>query len=136
MTPDFPSNFLLYDGDCPFCNRYMQKVRLERALAHFVMMNARDAPALVKALRGVGLDINAGMILSVDGKLFHGAECMQRLALMSTRSSWFNKLTASIFSRPRAARILYPLLVTGRNASLYLLGRGPIDPSDDTPRGS
>ena len=57
---------------------------------------------------------------------YHGHDCIHMLALLSTPSSAFNRLNAARFRAPRAARLLYPVLRTGRNAALRLLGRSKI----------
>jgi hypothetical protein len=49
---------------------------------------------------------------------------------LSTSSTTFNRLTASIFRSSYRSRALYPILRAGRNAALGLLGRDKIrDPS-------
>jgi hypothetical protein len=63
----------------------------------------------------------------MDGVLYHGDACMNRLALMSTGSGAFNRLNRLLFASPGLARLLYPPLVAGRRLSLRLLGRSTID---------
>jgi hypothetical protein len=65
-------------------------------------------------------------VLHLQGALYHGAECMHRLALLSTRSSLLNRINARIFSHAATARLLYPWLRAGRNAVLMALGRTKI----------
>ena len=66
------------------------------------------------------------MVLIHAGEIFWGADCMNRLALMSTRSTAFNRMQAAIFRHRRVSRVLYPVLRAGRNAALRLLGRRKI----------
>lgn len=119
-------NYLLYDGDCPFCSRFVAYVRLSEAVGPVEMIDARTRPDLVRAHAAAGRDINQGMILSLDGETFFGGDVMHRLALLTTPSNAFNRMNAAIFRHPRLARVLYPLLRGVRNASLKLLGRQPI----------
>jgi predicted DCC family thiol-disulfide oxidoreductase YuxK len=128
-------NYLIYDGDCPFCHAYVEKIRVDRALDGIAVVNAREAESLVARLSAAGYDLNEGMVLAIDGRLYHGSECVQRLALMSTSSAWFNRLAALVLKRPRAAALLYPCLRAGRNTVLKLMGRPPIAaarPADGT----
>jgi predicted DCC family thiol-disulfide oxidoreductase YuxK len=113
---------IVYDGDCPFCSRYVALVRLREAVGQVVLTNARDGGPLVDELRRRGYDLDEGMVLVHAGEIHHGAECMNRLALMSTPSTAFNRLHAAIFRHPRLAAVLYPVLRAGRNAVLRLRG--------------
>jgi hypothetical protein len=48
------------------------------------------------------------------------------LALLSTSSGSFNRINALVFSRPRLARVLYPVLRAGRNLLLRILHRSKL----------
>jgi hypothetical protein len=73
-----------------------------------------------------GLDLDEGMVLKYGGRLYHGADCLNMLSLLSSRQGWLNSLMALAFSRSGIARMVYPMLRTGRNATLSLLGRSRI----------
>lgn len=124
---DTPDNYLLYDGECPFCSHYVAHARLTEAAGPVGMIDARTRPDLVRFHAAAGLDINQGMILRLGGHSYFGGDVLNRLALLSTRSDLFNKTSAALFRHPRLARFLYPLLRGGRNAVLRLLGRRKID---------
>jgi hypothetical protein len=66
------------------------------------------------------------MALVQGSQVYLGAECIHRLALMSTDVNWFNQLNGIVFRSSGASRLLYPLLRTGRNLALALLGRDKI----------
>ncbi len=121
-----PEMLIVYDGDCPFCARYVRMLRLQAAVGPVRLVNARDDHPSVDRLRTEGYDLNEGMAL-IDGEDIHfGDDCMHRLALMSTGSGLFNRINATIFRHRALARVLYPILRTGRNATLRVLGRQPI----------
>jgi predicted DCC family thiol-disulfide oxidoreductase YuxK len=120
-------NYLLYDGECPFCSRYVARARIVAAAGPLALLDARLHPDLVRHHAAAGLDINEGMILHLDGQTWFGGDVLSRLALLSTRSDAFNKANAALFRHLRLSRLLYPLLRGGRNAALTLLGRGKID---------
>ena len=63
------------------------------------------------------------MVLIWNDQVFHGDDCVNRLALLSSGSGLFNKLNAALFSSPRVSALMYPILRAGRNAVLKLLGR-------------
>ena len=121
-----PEVLIVYDGQCPFCSRYVELVRLRQSLGQVRLINAREGGPLVDELQRAGVDLDEGMALKLDGRLYHGHDCIHMLALLSTPSSAFNRLNAALFRSPRAARLLYPVLRTGRNAALRLLGRSKI----------
>ncbi|HEX9904845.1 MAG TPA: DCC1-like thiol-disulfide oxidoreductase family protein [Propylenella sp.] len=118
---------LVYDGECPFCSAYVRMVRLRETFGALRLVDARSGDPLVGEIRAAGLDLDKGMVLKLDGELYFGDRCLHVLALMSTPSGAFNRVTRALFASPRLARRLYPFLVAGRNAALILLGRRKIN---------
>ncbi|MCP1852777.1 MULTISPECIES: DCC1-like thiol-disulfide oxidoreductase family protein [unclassified Bradyrhizobium] len=118
-----PTNYLLYDGDCPFCSSYVRWSRLQESVPGFRLLDARENPSLVANHREAGREVNTGMILSLNGIPYHGHLALNRLALLSTRSGFLNKLNSLLFRSEAVSRFAYPLMVAGRNTALKLLGR-------------
>jgi predicted DCC family thiol-disulfide oxidoreductase YuxK len=118
-----PRAWIVYDGQCPFCSRYVTLLRLRDAIGPVALVDAREGGPIVDEIRAAELDLDEGMVLKVDGRLYHGDECLHRLALLSTPSSLFNRVNAAVFRSATASRLLYPVLRSGRNAALRLLGR-------------
>jgi predicted DCC family thiol-disulfide oxidoreductase YuxK len=118
--------WLVYDGDCPFCSRYVQYLRLRQAAGPVRLVNAREGGPLVDELQRAGLDLDEGMVLKLGGRYYHGADCIHALALLSSGSDLFNRINAKLFRSPRLSRVLYPVLRAGRNTVLALLGRTKI----------
>lgn len=122
--------WLVYDGGCPFCSRYVRYLRLRESVGRLHLINARDGgPAVDEVLRA-GHDLDEGMVLKIGDRFYHGADCIHALALLSGGSSAFNRLNALIFRAPRAARLLYPVLRSGRNLALWGLGRQKLKLAD------
>ena len=119
---------LIYDGACPFCSRYARYLRLQRAVGPLTLIDARAGGSEVEEARARGFDLNQGMLLILNGADYHGDACLNRLALMSSRSDWFNRLNYVLFRSPVLSRVGYPLLRGGRNLALRLLGRPPLGP--------
>ncbi|HEY7841670.1 MAG TPA: DCC1-like thiol-disulfide oxidoreductase family protein [Gammaproteobacteria bacterium] len=124
--PRVAEPWLLYDGDCPFCSRYVKWVRLRENLPGLRLINARTGGAELEQVRSAGLDVDQGMVFAMDGRLYHGEECINVLALLSTPVGPFNRLNRLVFSSARLAALLYPALRAGRGAALALLGRSRI----------
>ena len=118
--------YVVYDGDCPFCSQYAKLLRLREAVGPVTLINARAEHEIVRHVNGKGVDLNNEMALVIDGRVYAGADCLHSLALMSTGSGAFNALVARVFASPGISRRLYPILRSGRNATLWILGRKPI----------
>lgn len=114
---------IVYDGDCPFCAAYMHMIRLREASGGVDLIDARSDHPILGRIRSEGLDLDQGMVVEMDGALYHGDTAMTVMAAMTTRSGLFNRLVRLMFARPRIARLVYPPMVLGRNITLRLLGR-------------
>lgn len=114
---------VIYDGDCPFCSRYVSHVRLRDVVEKLEYVNARDGGAIVAAAEQRGFDLNDGMLVVMDGVYHHGADAVQVLAMLSSPISVFSRINARMFRSRTVSRLLYPVLRFGRNANLRLLGR-------------
>jgi len=118
--------YVVYDGECPFCTSFVKLVRLKQTIGPVELVNARDAHPVVERLKREGYDLDEGMALVMNGEVFHGDECIHRLALLSSPVGPFNAFNRWVFSSPARSRILYPYLRAGRNLALKLLGRRKI----------
>lgn len=114
---------IVYDGECPFCSRFVTWQRLKESVGPVTMFDAREGGDLVSSLWEAGYDLNDGMVLIWKNQIFHGDDCVNRLALLSSRSGLFNKLNSVVFRSPAVSRFMYPILRAGRNAVLQILGR-------------
>lgn len=117
---------IVYDGECPFCARYVAMTHLREAVGQVELINARSDHPLVLELRDSGIDLNESMVARYGGQDFFGADCMNLLSLLSNRSTFIGKTLSCVFSNRTAARRLYPFLRAGRNTTLALMGRSRI----------
>lgn len=118
---------IVYDGECPFCDNYCKLVRIKEAAGEVELVDARQQSGIMDEITKAGLDIDDGMVVTIDGEIYYGAEAIHRLSLLSTRSGVFNRLTYHIFKSPKVSKILYPLLRDCRNVALWALGKSRID---------
>ena len=116
-------NWLLYDGDCPFCSNYITRLRLQES-SNVRLIDARNVSHELRLAHSLGYRIDEGMLLNLDDNLYHGSECISRLSLLVTSSSTFNRWNRRIFASPRRSALLYPLLRLGRNLMVRVMGRG------------
>jgi len=120
------NNWILYDGECPFCKSYVALVRLREAIGPVRILNARDGGPEVDLALSVGLDLDEGMVLHYQGQLYHGDACMHVLAMLSESGGLLRPVLTWVFRSPRRARWLYPWLRSGRNMTLKLLRKQKI----------
>jgi predicted DCC family thiol-disulfide oxidoreductase YuxK len=121
-----PGVHLVYDGLCPFCANYIVFLRAAKAGVKFDLVNARTRPDIVQALAGLGYDVDRGMAVIIDNDLYHGADALHVLALLTGANNGFNRLNYLLLRSPARARALYPFMRLGRTLILRLLGRSSI----------
>ncbi|MDA1073673.1 MAG: DCC1-like thiol-disulfide oxidoreductase family protein [Proteobacteria bacterium] len=121
------ANWLIYDGECPFCSNYIAALRLRQS-SEVRLIDARLGGVEADICRAAGLDLDEGIVLHLDGFFYHGADCLNRLALLTTGADWFNRASRAMFRSSVVSSICYPVLRAGRNLTLRLLGRKPMHP--------
>ena len=112
---------LIYDGECPFCSRYARYVRLKGTVGNLFLVNARDGDH--EAVRDViarGFDLDQGMVVVIDGQYYHGEKALHVMALLGSRSGFFNRLNYRLFSSEKMSSLAYPFFRAFRNLALWL----------------
>lgn len=115
---------IVYDGDCPFCRAYVTMTEITNAGP--TLVNARERPDLVRTLAQSGIDLDSGMAVYYQGRIYTGGEAMHLLALLSRPSGLVEKLASALLRRRRFALLVYPALRLGRNLLLKLRNRPPL----------
>lgn len=116
-------DWLLYDGDCPFCRSYVTLARLRALSPGFRPLDARHHPNLCAAMRGHGFDIDRGMVLSWRGSLYHGADCLWMFARIDRRGTVLAAVNRLAFRSRTVSHRLYPLFTGLRALALRATGR-------------
>ena len=106
---------------------YCRMVRLRESVGELKLIDARDGGSLVDEITARGWDIDQGMVLKLDNELYYGADAIHVLSLISSRSGFFNRVNHWLFKSPTAAKLFYPILRSGRNLLLKILGRTKIN---------
>ncbi|CAN5333425.1 DCC1-like thiol-disulfide oxidoreductase family protein [soil metagenome] len=125
-----PQIQLIYDQQCPFCDRYSRLIRIRETVGELTLVDARQPGAGMDRVTELGLDIDQGMVLIAGDEIYYGADAIHALALMSSRSGIFNRLNHWIFRSRMLARLLYPVLRSCRNALLKLMGKSKVNNLD------
>ena len=118
---------LVYDWECPACDTYCRFVRVRRSVGKLRLVNARESTAVMEEITEAGLDIDQGMIVKMGGQLYYGSDAIHTLALLSSRSDLFNKLSYYVLRSKTLSHILYFGLRTCRNILLKAMGKTKIN---------
>jgi len=121
---------IYYDGDCPFCGRYVRLLRLRRAAGPVRLVNLHEHVDIRSDLEGERFDLDRGMIVETAARRLGGADAVNALALLSTTSNLFNRANRLLLSSRLVAAAIYPVLRSGRWLTLFLLGRKRIVAED------
>lgn len=115
--------YILYDGECFFCSRYMQLLALRKRGYDVDIINAREPHPLATQARSEGYDLHKGMLVWHQGVVHYAADAMHYLAsLPAAHEKLALRIHHYIFSHHYVARMLYPLLVLLRNMHLRIRG--------------
>lgn len=118
---------LVYDTECPACDAYCRLVRIRDSVGELKLVDARDRSAIMDEITTQGLDIDQGMVLKLGGQLYYGSDAIHALALISSRSGFFNRLNYWMFKSRFLSRMIYPVLRSCRNLLLKILGKTKIN---------
>lgn len=118
---------LVYDGHCPMCSAFSQRLQLMRAAGRLELVDARSDHYLIPELKRRHIDLNNGMVLLVGDEIYQGVQAANILVGLTRRQGWFNRCVYEIFSRKRLAVMVYPVLKVIRSALLMILWRRPIE---------
>lgn len=113
---------LVYDKQCPACDNYCQLVRVRESIGQLELVDAREQSDVMNEVTAMGLDIDQGMVLKLDGQIYYGADAIHVLSLIGTRSGFFNRINYWLFRSKVASRILYPVFKCLRKLLLKILG--------------
>lgn len=126
MTKQEPI-ILVYDKECPACDNYCQMVRIREDIGELILVDAREPTPIMDEITALGWDIDQGMVLKIGNRLYYGAEAIHALALISSRSGFFNRLNYWLFKSQWLSHLFYPILRSLRNLLLKILRKTKIN---------
>lgn len=124
MIPE--GDFLVYDGDCPVCQNYVQWTALRQQHPEIVLLDAREHPDLVTALRAEAIEVNDTFVLQINGQRHVGAQAMARISAAMQPEGIVARLLKTTTRSATLLAPIYPVLVRLRKALLWLIGRDQI----------
>jgi predicted DCC family thiol-disulfide oxidoreductase YuxK len=114
---------IFYDGECPFCKRYVRYLKLKESIGVPELHDLRQDVQSREEFERKGYDVDKGMVVTIGDRVYHGKDAVNILATLSTSSTRLNQLNKIVLSSPLMAAILYPILVFCRNLTLEILGQ-------------
>lgn len=114
---------VVYDGACIFCQNYVRLLRLQQSVGPVELLDARSEDPRIAEFQAKGYDLDEGMLFIRNGRIYHGHDAVNALALLSSSSGFFNRLNSLLLSRRSIAKFTYPFLKAGRRITLWVRGR-------------
>jgi predicted DCC family thiol-disulfide oxidoreductase YuxK len=121
--PQQAEDYVLYDGACPACARYVAATGLAACGGGVALIDARTHPELVAEHAAAGRLIDDGMVVAIGGEMHYGADATRKLAEIGQPATRARRLLLWFVGTAPWADALYPALSAGRRGLLRLLGR-------------
>ena len=113
----------IYDGDCPFCNKFAQLLELKSNINMLEIIDGRKDLPMLTEFFDKGYDINRGAILVHDDEIMQGDKAVQYVcSKIHNPSDALLSLLAKTFSSKSRSSLLFPLLLVSRRFLLLLKG--------------
>jgi len=122
-APRQAEDYVLYDGACPACARYVAATGLAECGGSVALVDARTHPELVAEHAAAGRSIDDGMVVAIGGEMHYGAAATRKLAEIGRPATLGRRLLLWLVGTAPWANALYPALSAGRRGLLRLLGR-------------
>ena len=118
MTPEI---VFIYDGECPFCNKFAELLELKSNLPEVSIINGRKDIPRLESLYKQGYDLNNGAILIKGNKILHGANAINYICSeIKSPSDSLLQILAMTFSSSKCINLFFPILIWSRRIILFL----------------
>ncbi len=127
--------WFVYDGECFLCSNAARALRIQEECGPLHLVDARkekDSP-LLKSIRDYKLDLDEGMVIFHQEKLYHGKDALRFMAIYGAPKGIFNKLNRFLFQSDKLSEISYPVMRGIRNFLLRLRNIPKIANLNDAP---
>ena len=99
---------IFYDGSCVFCNNYIQLVKLKEDF-DVSLVNLRDNLEDAKIFFNRGINVDEGMIIEIEDKIYFGTNAMIFLSKYDKATNLSNFLINKIFKSNLFPDLIYSL---------------------------
>ena len=110
----------IYDGECPFCNKFAELLEFKSGLPNISIKDARKNLSDLAILHKKGYDIDHGAILLKDDEILHGANAINFIcSQIKEPSDSLLKLLSITFASNQRSYFFFPFLLIARRTILY-----------------
>ncbi len=110
----------LFDGECPFCNKFAELIELKSNIPNIKVKDARKKP--LELPMGYDMD-KRGAILLKDGQVLTGASAINLICNeINDPSDRLLKLLTTVFLSPKRTNFIFPFLLIARRCVLIFKG--------------
>src|SRR5215831_8252379 len=81
--------WIVYDGECPLCARFFTLYRAREVARRVCLIDARSQDPIVAEVQARGFDLDAGMVVKLGDRFYHGADAMAVMALLGSDRTLF-----------------------------------------------
>lgn len=117
---------IIYDKECPFCSNYIQFLKLKQKIKSVILINARINQEYVLEMMRLKMDINQGMLVIYQNKLYFGHNAMNIISEISDNKNIFVNFINFFFRIKKFSRFFYFFCKMARNLALFILGKKKI----------
>tara|TARA_B100000700_G_C14211588_1_gene475056 strand:- start:8 stop:394 length:387 start_codon:yes stop_codon:yes gene_type:complete len=117
------TTILIYDGECPFCNKFAELVELQSGIENLRIKDGRENKSELKRLKEKGYDLDMGAIVINNEEILQGSIAITWIfSQISNPSTSLIYLLKYVFSSTNRAKSIYPFLLYARRAILFARG--------------
>ncbi|WP_320664594.1 DCC1-like thiol-disulfide oxidoreductase family protein [Prochlorococcus sp. MIT 1223] len=110
----------IYDGECPFCNKFAELLELKSNLPEIQIKDARDKPSELP--KDYDIDIK-GALLIKENKILTGYEAINFIcSQIKAPSDALLEVIKIIFRSKKRSKLLFPILLLARRFTLMVKG--------------
>jgi predicted DCC family thiol-disulfide oxidoreductase YuxK len=129
MNNQKPDIWFVFDGECPICRMgaSLFKVRQNVGTLHTVDARREQDHPVMKEVNSAKLNLDAGMILKYEGKLYQGDEALVLMANIGDAQDTFNLINRVLFRSKVISKLCYPFMKLARDIAITFKGVGKIN---------
>lgn len=100
----------------------MLKIRQSHGPLKILDARSNRSHSLLFEINQAGLDLDQGMVIKYQDKLYHGPAALRLMAQLAAPDNWFNRINSALFRAQWSSTIAYPFMRMARNLALRMKG--------------
>jgi len=114
--------FILYDGECPFCNNYAMILKLRKDFKLDYIGSLREESQYTNLIKEYNLNPEDGIILYINGEVFQGHRAMTMISRFQQSKGFVNSFYKFLFINSYISQLIYPIAKIFRIIALKIKG--------------